>query len=269
MKETPSEEGEDSTSLRIPDEQLNKYIGDTVNDFPEFFPPSQSQPSLGSDSEGVIENLLENGDQIMKDLIFKKISDCFLKPRDFPGSKKLDIKLPQLMSSKSAYSSVLDKLFIQKNSALCFSLTYEEAGSVGAQYSLLASVIFTDPIYANIPVKVCLNHRDRSSGPSSRVGSIMMIFPVLKGLLRTTSSRLSALPCRRCTSQLRETSTCSKLKTCQASLPQTIVRLVNFSPRDLFSIKPLTTRFIPLRHVTGDPVEVGVHRLQLMYWRSE
>ena len=162
MTETPPEEGEDCTSLPIPDEQLNKYIGDTVNDFPEFFSPSQSLPGLGSDSEGVIENLLENGDQIMKDLIFKKISDSFLKPRDFPGEKRLDMKLPNLSSSKSAYSSLLDKLFIQKNSALGFSLTYEGASSPIAQYSLLASVIFTDPIYANIPVKVCLNHRDRS-----------------------------------------------------------------------------------------------------------
>jgi len=164
MTETPPEEGEDCTSLPIPDEQLNKYIGDTVNDFPEFFSPSQSLPGLGSDSEGVIENLLENGDQIMKDLIFKKISDSFLKPRDFPGEKRLDMKLPNLSSSKSAYSSLLDKLFIQKNSALGFSLTYEGASSPIAQYSLLASVIFTDPIYANIPVKVCLNHRDSSKG---------------------------------------------------------------------------------------------------------
>ena len=114
-----------------------------------------------SDSDGVIENLLENGEEIREDLVLKTIFESYLKPRNFPGEKMLDIKLPENSDSKHQYSSVLEKLYIQKNSALNVSLTYERPSSSTARYSLLASVIFTDPLYAAVPVKVCPNHRDR------------------------------------------------------------------------------------------------------------
>ena len=105
--------------------------------------------------------MLENGEEIMKDLVFKKIFDSYLKPRDFPGEKRLDIKLPSRSDNKHAYSSVLDKLYIQKNSELNLSLTYDMSSTPTARYSLLASVIFTDPRHAKVPVKVCPSHRDR------------------------------------------------------------------------------------------------------------
>ena len=154
----------DGSSNEIPaplfsDEQLKEYLnlGQAVS-----VPPSRSPTNaFASDSEGVVENLLENGEEIMKDLVFKKIFDSYLKPRDFPGEKKLDIKLPNRSDSKYAYSSVLDKLYVQKNSAVNFSVTYERPSSPRARYSLLASVIFTNPLYAALPVKVCPNHRDR------------------------------------------------------------------------------------------------------------
>jgi len=164
MTEIPVEGSSSSGAyFSLSEEQLNCYIGDTVCDFPELFTPAQPHSTLGSDSEGVVENLLENGEEIMKDLMFKKISDNFLKPRDFPGKNKLDFKLQNMVDSKIGFSTNLDKLFIQKNAALCFSLTYDRT-SPNAQYSLLSSVIFTDPKYKNIPVKVCLNHRDSSKG---------------------------------------------------------------------------------------------------------
>ena len=151
----------DGSSNEMPDplfteEQLKDYL----NLDQAVTPPSETN-TFGSDSEGVVENLLQNGEDIMKDLLFKKIFDCYLKPRDFPGEKKLDIKLPERSDNKHAYSTELDKLYIQRNSALNFSLTYERPSSSTARYSLLASVIFTDPLYTALPVKVCLNHRDR------------------------------------------------------------------------------------------------------------
>ena len=154
----------DSSGNEIPDQILTEEelkdclaLGQAVT-FPS---PSSEANTFASDSEGVVENLLENGEEIMKDLVFKKIFDSYLKPRDFPGERRLDIKLPDRSDNKHAYSSVLDKLYIQRNSALNFSLTYEMASSPTACYSLLASVIFTDPLYANVPVKVCPRHRDR------------------------------------------------------------------------------------------------------------
>ena len=191
MTEAPPVEGEEdrSVSLDLPisEEQLSKYVQDTVSDYPELFPSSQSQTTLGSDSEGVIENILENGEEIMRDLVFKKIFENYIKPWDFPGQKNLDIKLPNMTSNKSAYSSSLDKLFIQRNTALSFSLTYDGATNPGAQYSVLASVIFTDPIYANLPVKVCPNHRDRWDYLRLPVTLSHFLFPVPKGILLTTS----------------------------------------------------------------------------------
>ena len=115
------------------DEQLKEYLnlGQAVS------VPSSRSPTntFASDSEGVVENLLENGEEIMKGLVFKKIVDSYLKPRDFPGEKKLDIKLPERSDNKHAYSTQLDKLYIQRNSALNFSLTYEMASSPTACYS--------------------------------------------------------------------------------------------------------------------------------------
>ena len=160
MTNIPSLEGSsnDLDSL-FTEEQLKDYLnlGQAVS---TPSPRSESN-TFASDSEGVVENLLENGEDIMKDLLFKQIFDSYLKPLDFPGEKRLDIKLPERSDNKHAYSSVLDKLYIQKNSALNFSLTYERPSSSTARYSLLASVIFTDPRYTALPVKVCLNHRDR------------------------------------------------------------------------------------------------------------
>ena len=155
----------DSSSNQIPDplfsdEQLKDYLN--LGHTAVSFPSSRSETNtFASDSEGVVDNLLENGEEIMKDLVLKKIFESYLKPRDFPGEKKLDIKLPNRFDSKYAYSSVLDKLYVQKNSVVNFSLTYERPSSATARYSLLASVIFTDPLYAAVPVKVCPNHRDR------------------------------------------------------------------------------------------------------------
>ena len=95
----------DGSSNEIPiplfsDEQLKDYLnlGHTVS-FPS---PHSETNTFASDSEGVVENLLENGEEIMKDLVFKKIFDSYLKPRDFPGEKKLDIKLVFLATSISS-----------------------------------------------------------------------------------------------------------------------------------------------------------------------
>ena len=156
----------DDSSNEIPDslfteEQLKDYLELSSGPAVSFPSPRSENNTFASDSEGVVENLLENGEDIMKDLVFKKIFDSYLKPRDFPGEKRLDIKLPDRSDNKHAYSSVLDKLYIQKNSGLNVSLTYERPSSSTARYSLLASLIFTDPLYAAVPVKVCLNHRDR------------------------------------------------------------------------------------------------------------